>query len=334
MTRRIVVMAASAGGIEALQTVLRELSPDFDAPVLIVLHMAAGSGGALPGILDRAGPLRAISAVDGQELVPGRVHVCVADHHLLVGEGHLHVRRGPRENGHRPAADPLFRSAALYYGPRAIGVVLSGNLSDGTAGLLAIRRQGGVAVVQDPVDALYDGMPMSALEYVGADHVVPAVEIGPLLNRLVKEALPATPSPEAPDHMRQEVAIMEDKEALLRGEHPGEPSPWPCPDCSGVLWQIDEGNMVRFRCRVGHAWSADDLLNVQGSAIENALWMALRSLEDRAALSRTLAERALAGGRSISANRFRSESADYEESVRILRELLNGRLVGDADETR
>jgi two-component system chemotaxis response regulator CheB len=324
-------MAASAGGIEALQTVLGGLSPDFDAPVLVVLHMAAGGGSALSGILDRAGPLRAKAAVDGEELTSGRVYVCVADQHLLVGEGHLHVRRGPRENGHRPAADPLFRSAALYYGPRAIGVVMSGNLSDGTAGLLAIRRQGGVAVVQDPADALYPGMPVSALEYVGADHVLPAEEIGPLLNRLVKETVPAAATPEAPEHMRQEVAMMEDEDAGLSGDHPGEPSPWPCPDCNGVLWQIDEGNMVRFRCRVGHAWSADDLLNVQGSAIENALWMALRSLEDRAALSRTLAERALAGGRSISANRFRSESDDYEESVRILRELLNGRLPGDGE---
>jgi two-component system chemotaxis response regulator CheB len=331
MTRRLVVMAASAGGIEALQTVLRELSPDFDAPVLIVLHMAAGGGGALPGILNRAGPLRATAAVDGEQLSAGRVYVCVADNHLLVGERHLHVRRGPRENGHRPAADPLFRSAALYYGPRAVGVVLSGNLSDGTAGLLAIRRQGGIAVVQDPADALYDGMPLSALRYVGADHVLPAAEIGPLLNRMVKEPLPSTANPAAPDHMRQEVAIMEDDEAVLSGEHPGEPSPWPCPDCSGVLWQIDEGNMVRFRCRVGHAWSADDLLNVQGSAIENALWMALRSLEDRAALSRTLAERALAGGRSISAGRFQSESDEYEESVRVLRELLSGRALSDAE---
>jgi two-component system chemotaxis response regulator CheB len=246
--------------------------------------------------------------------------VCVGDHHLLVGEGHLHVRRGPRENGHRPAADPLFRSAALYYGPRAIGVVLSGSLSDGTAGLLAIRRQGGTAIVQDPIDALYDGMPLSALEYVGADHVVPAAEIGPLLNRLLKED-PPPHGPPPPDHIRKEVAFMENHESLDR-QHPGEPSPWPCPDCNGVLWQIDEGNIVRFRCRVGHAWSADDLLNVQGSAIESALWMALRSLEDRAALSRTLAERALAGGRSISAHRFQSDSEEIEESVRVLRDLL------------
>src|SRR5262245_41743540 len=198
MTRRLVVMAASAGGIEALQTVMRNLSPDFDAPILVVLHMAAGGGGALPRILNRAGPLPATPAVDGESLQPGHVYVCVADQHLLAGDGHLHVRRGPRENGHRPAHDPLFRSAAMYYGPRAIGVILSGGLSDGTAGLLAIRRRGGIAIVQDPADALYDGMPLNALEYVGADHVVPAVEIGPLLNRLVKEEMPSSTAAPVP----------------------------------------------------------------------------------------------------------------------------------------
>ena len=326
MTRRLVVMAASAGGIEALQNVVGGLPADFDAPVLVVLHMpAGGGGGALPRILDRAGSLPAAAASDGEPLEPAHIYVCVADRHLLVGEGHLHVRRGPRENGHRPAADPLFRSASLYYGPRAIGVVLSGSLSDGTAGLLAIRRQRGIAVVQDPNDALYDGMPTSALEYAGADHVVPAAEIGPLLSRLVKEDPPVA-GPPPPEHVRKEVAIMEDlDEVLSDDEHPGEPSPWPCPDCSGVLWQIDEGDMVRFRCRVGHAWSADDLLHVQSTAIESALWMALRSLEDRAALSRALAERALQEGRTISAHRFESDSEEIEEHVRVLRELLQSK---------
>src|SRR5262245_22796388 len=171
MTRRVVVIAASAGGIEALQSVLRHLPRDFDAPIFVVLHMAAGGGAALATILDRAGPLPAAQAVDREAIVSGRVYVCVPDHHLLVGSGHVHIRRGPRENGHRPAADPLFRSAALYYGTDAIGVILSGSLSDGTAGLQAIRSRGGLAIVQDPGDALYAGMPTHAIDYVGADHV-------------------------------------------------------------------------------------------------------------------------------------------------------------------
>src|SRR4051794_23232341 len=171
--RDVVVVAASAGGIEALRSMLAGVPADFDAAILVVLHMPPTGGQTLPRILQRAGHLPASSARDGEALRPGHIYVCVGDHHLLVANGHVHVRRGPTENGSRPAADPLFRSAARYYGARVIGVILSGTLSDGTAGLLAVRQRGGIAVVQDPDDALYDGMPRSALAYVDVDHVVP-----------------------------------------------------------------------------------------------------------------------------------------------------------------
>jgi two-component system chemotaxis response regulator CheB len=252
------------------------------------------------------------------------VYVCTGDHHLLVGNGHVHVSRGPRENGHRPAVDPLFRSAARYYGPRVIGVILSGTLSDGTAGLLAVQQRGGTTVVQDPADALYDGMPQSALGYVDADHVVPATEIGPLLARLCATEVPDDPD-DPPDSMIQEVALMESDDAVTEDDHPGVPSPWPCPDCNGVLWAIQDGDdLVRFRCRVGHAWWPDSLLAKQGEAVETALWMALRTLEDRAALSEHLAERADSGGRAISARRFRSDLEGLRVSIDTLRDLLGG----------
>jgi len=283
--------------------------------------MPANGGRSLPAILARSTGLRVQAADDGEALAPGRVYVCVGDKHLLVGEGHVHVRNGPRENGHRPAVDPLFRSAARFYGARVVAVILSGTLSDGTAGLHAVKRRGGVAVVQDPKDAMYDGMPASAIEYVRADYVVPAKEIGPLIARLVKEP----PGPETQDPtevMRKEVALMQSGEEVLQGDHPGRPSPWPCPDCSGVLWQIDDGPLLRFRCRVGHAWSAEALLEVQGDEVEAALWTALRALEDRAALSRTLADRAERDGRRITAGRFRAEVQDIGRSVEVLRRLL------------
>lgn len=324
MAQRVVVVGASAGGIEALQTVLGGLPETFDAAVMVVLHISPGAGTALPNILDRAGPLPAAVAVDRELIKPGRVYVCRPDHHLLVGDGHLHVKRGPRENGHRPAVDPLFRSAAYYYGPAVIGVVLSGSLSDGTAGLHTIRRLGGLAIAQDPADALYPGMPSSAIEYVGVDHIVPAAQVAEVLVEAVRQ-WNATPKrlQQASEDLRMEVAMMEHDDQITETDHPGVPSPWPCPDCSGVLWQIEEGSLVRFRCRVGHAWAPDDLLDVQGRSVEAALWMALRSLEDRAALSRSLAERAAEGKRHISASRFRSEMSEYEESVRVLREMLN-----------
>src|SRR5262249_45908004 len=159
----------------------------------------------------------------------GHVYVAVADNHLLLGDGHMHVRRGPRENGHRPAADPLFRSAARYYGPRVVGVVLSGALSDGTPGLHTIRRRGGVSVVQDPDDALYDGMPTSAIEEVGADYVLPSSEMGPLLAKLSLDEIRAV-APESTETTRKEVALMEGDADANEHEHPGVPSPWPCPD--------------------------------------------------------------------------------------------------------
>jgi two-component system chemotaxis response regulator CheB len=327
--RDIVVIGASAGGIEALQEVIAGLPPDFSGSMLIVVHMPASGGKALQRILSRITSLDVVAAADRQPLVPGRIYVCVGDSHLMVGRAHIHVRQGPRENGHRPAADPLFRSASNYHGRRVVGVILSGTLSDGTAGLLVVRRHGGLAVIQDPKDAIYGGMPESALEYVGADYVVTAKEMGPLLARLATEEVAADQP--VPDHdLRKEVEFMEGNGSALEADHPGQPSPWPCPDCHGVLWAIDDGPVLRFRCRVGHAWSADSLLQQQGEGVEAAMWMALRALEDRADLSRTLAERAEEGGRPLSAARFRDDLEGMSRSIAILRRMLGADHSGPA----
>jgi len=320
--RDIVVIGASAGGIEALRDVLAGMPPEYPGVVLVVVHLSAGGGNTLAAILDRAGPLRVVAAADGAPLVAGRVYVAVADHHLLVVDGHLHLRRGPRENGVRPSADPLFRSAAGTFGPRVVGVILSGALNDGTPGLQAVRQQGGVAVVQDPSDALCGGMPTSALEEVGADYVVPAREIGPLLGKLGAEEIAAV-GPPLTGTVRREVISTEREAPVRDAEHPGVPSPWPCPDCNGVLWEIDEGDVLRFRCRVGHAWAAQTLLHEQASSVDAALWVALRALEDRASLLRELTERAESHGRKLTARRFRAESAEMKESIDLLRRLVH-----------
>lgn len=319
--RDLIVVGASAGGIEALQQVLQGTPPEIPAAIMIVLHMPPSGGRALRRILGRATEMPVVVAEEGTRITPGRVYVCVGGLHLLVGNGHIHLRAGPRENGHRPAIDPLFRSAAAYYGGRAIGVVLSGTLSDGTAGLYALRRQGGLAIVQDPADALYDGMPSNAIEYAGADFVVPASDVGALLGRLAGEEIDDDPRPER--LLEKEVMIVEGNEDPVL-EHVGKPSPWPCPDCNGVLWEIDEGPILRFRCRVGHAWDAETLLEQQGDGVEGALWMALRALEDRAALSRKLAERAAQEGRKLSASRYRDELESMSRNINILRRLLSG----------
>ncbi len=325
--RDLIVVGASAGGIEALDEMLGGLPADLAASVLLVMHMPATGGPALQRILSRRTGLDVVVAHEGQPLHPGRVYVAQGDHHLLVAPDHVQVRKGPRENGHRPAVDPLFRSAAAHFGSRVIGVILSGGLSDGTAGLHAVRQQGGVAVVQEPTDALYDSMPRSALETVGADFVAPAAALGPLIAGLVSGDGPVPPGSDPGPILRREVPTMEDDPT--DEDHPGRPSPWPCPDCNGVLWEIDDGPVLRFRCRVGHAWEAESLLEQQAEGVEGALWMALRALEDRAALSRKLAERAEEAGRKLSAMRYRGDLEGMTRNIAILRRLLIHHPLGD-----
>jgi two-component system, chemotaxis family, protein-glutamate methylesterase/glutaminase len=320
----IVVVGASAGGVEALTDLTASLPGDLPAAVFVVLHLPATGTSALPEILCRHGPLPAAHVKDGEPIQPGRVYVAPPDHHVLLRTGHVHLSRGPRENGHRPAIDPLFRSAAREYATRVIGLVLSGALDDGTAGLLAIKSRGGTAVVQDPADALYPGMPGNALEQVQVDHVAAAASMGKLLARLITDQAvpPADPAPRA---MQVEVEMEGFSLEAFEGNHPGRPSGFSCPDCNGVLWQIQDGGLERYRCRVGHAWSPESLLTQQSEALEAALWIALRSLEERAALARRLAEPARRRGHSITATRFEEQAAEAEHAARLVRDLLLNR---------
>jgi two-component system, chemotaxis family, protein-glutamate methylesterase/glutaminase len=317
----IVVVGASAGGVEALVSLAGSLPADLPVAVFVVLHVPSTGSSALPDILGRHGPLPAGHVKNGQPIEPGRIYVAPPDHHLLLRAGHLHLSRGPRENGHRPAVDPLFRSAAREYATRVVGVILSGALDDGTAGLVAVKSRGGVAVVQDPGDALYPGMPTSALEHAEVDHVVPAAAMGALLARLASEPAAEPPGP-TPTDMKVEVDVEGFSLEAMEGEHPGQPSGFSCPDCNGVLWAIEDGGLHRFRCRVGHAWSPKTLLTRQSESLEAALWIALRSLEERAALARRLAEPARRRGYRITATRFEEQANEAQQAARVVRDLL------------
>ena len=316
----IVVVGASAGGVEALTRLAASLPAGLPAAVFVVLHVPTTGTSALPKILSRQGPLPAGHVKDGERIEPGRIYVAPSDYHLLIRQGHVHLSRGPRENGHRPAVDPLFRSAAREYATRVIGVVLSGALDDGSAGLLAVKARGGVAVVQDPEDALYPGMPSNALHVVAVDHVAPAEAMGRLLTRLVAE--PAAEPAQAPSDLEVEVEVEDFSLEAMEGEHPGVPSGFSCPDCNGVLWGIQDGGLQRFRCRVGHAWSPESLLARQSDSLEAALWIALRSLEERAALARRLAGPARERGHRITAARFEEQAAEAQNAARVVRDLL------------
>ncbi|BEL02315.1 chemotaxis protein CheB [Actinoplanes sichuanensis] len=310
--RDLVAVGASAGGVEALRAMVAGLPADYPGAVLVVLHVPRSAPSALPGILSRGGPLPADTARDGEIVRSGRVYVAPADHHLLLLDGHIRLSRGPAENGHRPAVDPLFRSVARAAGRRAIGVVLSGARDDGAAGLATIASRGGATVVQDPADALHPWMPRAALEAVTADHVVPAAGIGPLLAALTATPLAPAPEPEPDPLLDAEVAMSE--LFPLSSDRIAPPAGFGCPSCGGSLFQIEEKPLPRFRCRVGHAWSPETLLDEQTASLESALWMALRALKEKAELSRRMA----VDGRE----RYLDTAEDAETAAGTLRDLI------------
>jgi two-component system, chemotaxis family, protein-glutamate methylesterase/glutaminase len=324
--RDIIVVGASAGGVEALATLARGLPADLPAAVFVVLHVAPHSTSVLPQILSRAGPLPAAHAVEDEPIRPGRIYVAPPDYHLLLKPGRVRVARGPRENGHRPAADALFRTAARAYGSRVAGVVLSGVLDDGTAGLVAVKERGGVALVQDPGEALYDGMPRSALENVVVDICAPVRELAPILVDLATRPLSPPAEPPPSEQMQVEADMAElDLDALQRDDRPGVPAGFSCPDCGGTLFELHESGLVRYRCRVGHAWSPGSLLAQQSSTLEAAFWTALRALEEKAALARRLVQRALSRGQAQAATVFAAHAREAEQQAALVRSvLLNG----------
>ncbi|MCV2491548.1 chemotaxis protein CheB [Geodermatophilus sp. YIM 151500] len=332
--RDVVVGGASAGGVEALRGLVAGFPPDLPAAVLVVLHLPSSGGSALAQVLDRAGPLPARPAREGAPLEHGTVSVAVPDRHLLLSEGdRLTLSMGPRENGHRPAVDALFRSAAHVAGARVIGVVLSGALDDGAAGLVAVAARGGVPVVQDPEEALYPSMPRSAAAALKVEHVLPAAGIGALLGRLSVEEVPDGGVAPLPLPMRQENAMAAmDDDAIGGVEHPGSPVAMTCPDCHGPLFSIPDESLHRYRCLVGHGWSAESLAIQQNSAVEGALWMALRSLEEKAQLARTMGDRARASGHALTGERFDERAADAHRAALLIRDLLERATLGVTDE--
>lgn len=322
----IIALGTSAGGIEALRHVAAGLPEGFPAAVFVVQHMPPDANGRLPAILSRVGPLPAHFARDGEPVEHGRIYIAPPDLHLLVHRDVVHLARGPRENRVRPAIDPLFRSAAHAYGPRVVGVVMTGLLDDGSAGLVAVKERGGVALVQDPETAMFASMPRNAMEHARVDMCLALEDIPGALVRLANEPLPEGAAPSGDGDMAKEIAEAEvDPAAMLDVEHPGEPSSFSCPDCQGVLYEIREGGMTRYRCRVGHAYSPDSLQATQDEALESALWSALRALEEKVDLSRRLERRAQQRGLDVAARRFGLHVAESEERAETIRKVLEKR---------
>lgn len=321
--RDLVVIGASAGGVEVLREVVRDLPDDLPAAVCIVLHIAPGSPSMLAQILGRAGKLPCRPARDGEHLRTGEILVAPPDHHLVIEDSHARLTVGPRENGHRPAIDVLFRSAAAALEGRVVGVVLSGTRDDGSAGLAVIKAAGGATIVQDPRDATYAGMPTSAIANVAVDAIVPAALVGSTIAAMVTGEDPppsSRPGEAEPDPERDSVSGPQGNPQPPAGEQVVAV----CPECGGVLTERAEAGVLQWECRVGHRYSPDTLIDAQADDVEGALWAAIRALADRAALLQRMAQQAEKRGQPRSARRFRRQAHAASEQTEIVRHALAG----------
>ena len=314
--RNIVVIGTSAGGLEALDVLVGQLPTDVAASIFIVQHMAPhNSGEPLLRRLNRHKAFQPKLAENGDRFQPSRIYIAPPDSHLLVKKDRMLIAKGARENRHRPAIDPLFRSAAVAHGARVIGVVLTGMLDDGTAGLMAIKRCGGVAIVQDPRDAAYSGMPMNALNNVDVDFCVPIAEMGPLLTKLVHQ--PHGRSKAVPSDIRTEAVIAERiLSDVSQVNSIGDQVPYNCPGCGGVLWELDTPGEKRYRCHTGHSYTRRTLLASQSDKIEEMLWISLRMFEERKNLLMSMAKASRGSVTRDASLRRAKETQGYIDRIR------------------
>jgi two-component system chemotaxis response regulator CheB len=335
----VVVIGASAGGLQALTTIVERLPPTLRACVVVVVHSSSNGEGVLPQILGRVGALPVAFAESGDPITPGRIYVARPDCHVLIVGQRLLLSHGPRENGFRPAIDPLFRTAARQLGSWAIGVILSGALSDGTYGLSTIKQHGGATIVQDPDDALIPTMPQSAIRSVPVDSVLRADAIAAEIVRLAEHLAEERGRRERPRTRALEPQQpSDDTEVADMQERFGEPSALTCPDCGGALWQVEEGRVVRYQCHVGHQYAPENLEAAQRDAVDDALWTAVRVLEEHTALKLRMAKRAADSGLEMVSAGFREGAQEAHTQAQRIRSILfrpgNGSGAESADAAR
>ncbi len=320
--RDLVAIGASRGGLDALRFLAGRMQPDLPASILVTLHLPSGFESSLDEILTGSGPLPAQFAYDGVTLQRGHIYIAPPERHLLLDGDHLALGTGPRENFARPAIDPMFRSVGVCCGYRAIGVVLTGELMDGASGLSALRQCGGIAVVQEPSDAAFGEMPEAALES-RPDHVTRLFDMPDLLDSLVQQ--PARAPVPAPSRLKREVRIARDGRATAEEmDSIGSRSTFVCPDCGGVLWEIDgKDSPLRYRCHVGHAYTSGLLQRATAGNVRRALGTALRALSDRLALTQRLQKEAASQGRRLSARSWAEKITELEKETQIIANALD-----------
>jgi two-component system chemotaxis response regulator CheB len=319
--RDILAIGTSAGGFEALHFLAGEFRHDFPASVLVVIHLSSQFRSTLDAILTQAGPLPATFAVDGEKLQRSHIYIAPPERHLLVESDQLRLGWGPRENNARPALDPLFRSAGLCCGPRAIGAVLTGTLGDGAAGLSALKQCGGITVVQDPSDAAFPEMPTTALTRSQPNHVVGLAGMPALFEKLVRQ--PAGQPVPVTGAIEYEVKIASGgRGSMSEMDRVGQRSVLACPDCHGVMWEIDEGELVRYRCHVGHAYTAEIMSLALDENLKRAFGSALRALDERTALARKLEKQASSSGHDQIAESWAAKAREFEGEAKVIRDSI------------
>lgn len=323
-THDIVVIGASAGGIEALSHFVNELPSDLPVSIFVVVHFPTQSESILPDILSRKSALPAYHPYNREPIAPGRIYVAPPNYHLHLEQDFIRLEHGARENGFRPAIDPLFRSAACIYGPRVVGVLLSGSLDDGVTGLNLIHRSGGVILAQDPAEAIVPSLPLNAIENSPIDAVLSVEKIAQRIVELAHEPIDQEAFQLMKEDQEQSNRFIQDD---MKGFEHGEQSKnqrtvLTCPECGGVIWEIREGDQVHYDCHVGHSYSSETMLHAQSAALEAALWTAVRTLEERAALIRRLAVRAANHKSHLVEKRFLQQADEAERDASIIRTLL------------
>ena len=319
--RDIIALGTSAGGVKALQFLLGKLPAKFDAALLVTIHLAENYVSGFDQILARSGPLPARFARERQTVERGCIYVAPPKCHLLLAGDYLELGYGPRENNARPAIDPMFRSVALCCGSRSIGIVLTGMLGDGAAGLLALKQCGALTVAQEPSDAAFPEMPAAAVRRARPDHVVALAEMPALLKKLVQQ--PAGDPFPIPERLRFEVDIARNGHFKMSDmDRIGRRSALACPDCHGVMWEIEEGDIVRYRCHVGHAYTADAMAYALDENLTRALATALRALDERIAITEKLRDKAIDSHHKTSAEWWQRRRDETQREADIIRDSI------------
>lgn len=321
--QRIIVIGASSGGFEAFKKIIRDLPPDFNIPIFIVWHMSADIPGILPQVLNRVNTIYAAHAYDDEDIKPNRIYIARPDHHLLIQNGKVRVTHGPKENRFRPAIDPLFRSAAYAYTNRVIGVILSGALDDGTAGLWTVKHYGGIAIVQDPVDAEVAAMPQNAMRQVKVDHCVSVSEMADLLVRLSKDPVTKKSDVMKDEQTKREIEIAAEENALQKGVLDfGELTPYTCPECHGVLSRLYNGDLIRYRCHTGHSYTIDALMASLTEKVEDSLYSAIRGMDETIILLNHLGDHYAEANRPRLAALYFKKAKQVEERSALVRKAV------------